>query len=674
MERISNNYQDAPSKPYIRTFAIVLAIFGVLIFLARAKASLNMFEFGDETEKLVAAQMIKAGMRLYHDIFAHHGPVAYIISHAYVNLVDPTNFSHIRWFMVGLALLASLSIYTSPIFKNTTSRLIATGAFLVLLSSIWAVQGIHMMLYHQIGGFLFIIPITQVFLPLLYGHKPTAFGFASAGFSCAIICFTAYAFGPSVILISISSIILIITNRHYTEIFKQIIPVFWGALFATSIVAIWIALNADFEGYFIYHFYFNQAVYSKFIEFNLGAIKNLFFIDFSRPAIVHTFILFGLIASLFFLAKTEKPQIFKKNNKPTAFSVVLFFLSLIMLNPRGSTGFHDAGLDVAGLAVFSVLGSYYIDEINGKLPTKKIALIILGILCTILLFELASRKAISSPYGVRKSDFKSYSNTRNATADYGLITELVENDKDLLALIFRPSIYIDTGKSPTSGHYYYLPWQAAYNKNPVDGYKIDICKDLELHRPSVIWFDNWKVWERYSIQDYEPCVMEIINSSYRAITKGSYFYIKSDRLMQDHAALNVDEGKISATRPLDESAPIALKIFSPKNDDNGALKRIGIKFETHTRDNPGDAQLELSASDGKVFRQNFPLSELKNNHYKYFDVPNDIGANFASGKILSGSGSGISTLEIQSTDGNSLTCINYIYSDNKIAVTPGCPQ
>lgn len=345
-----------------------------------------------------------------------------------------------------------------------------------------------------------------------------------------------------------------------------------------------------------------------------------------------------------------------------------------MLNPRGSTGFHDAGLDVAGLAVFSVLGSYYIDEINGKLSTKKIALIILGILCTILLFELASRKAISSPYGVRKSDFKSYSNTRNATADYGLITELVENDKDLLALIFRPSIYIDTGKSPTSGHYYYLPWQAAYNKNPVDGYKIDICKDLELHRPSVIWFDNWKVWERYSIQDYEPCVMEIINSSYRAITKGSYFYIKSDRLMQDHAALNVDEGKISATRPLDESTPIALKIFSPKNDDNGTLKRIGIKFETHTRDNPGDAQLELSASDGKVFRQNFPLSELKNNHYKYFDVPNDIGANFASGKILSGSGSGISTLEIQSTDGNSLTCINYIYSDNKIAVTPGCPQ
>jgi len=671
---MSSHYQETSSKPYIRSFAIALAIFGLLIFLARAKASLNMFELGDETEKLVAAQMIKAGMRLYHDIFAHHGPVAYIISHTYVSLVDPTDFSHIRWFMVGLALLASLSIYTSPIFKNTTSRLIATGAFLVLLSSIWAVQGIHMLLYHQIGGFLFIIPITQVVLPLLYGHKPTALGFTSAGFSCTLICFTAYAFGPSVILISISSIILIITSRHQVKVFKQITPAFWGALFATSIVAIWIALNADFEGYFIYHFYFNQAVYSKFIEFNLGAIRNLFLIDFSRPAIVHTFILFELIASLFFLAKTEKLQTFNKNNIPSLFSVVLFFLSLFMLNPRGSTGFHDAGFDVTGLAVFSALGSYYINTTNREFSTKKFALIIFGIFCTILLFELASREAISSPHEVRKSDFKSYSNTRNTTVDYGLISELVNNDKDLLALIFRPSIYIDTRKSPASGHYYYLPWQAAYNNNTIRGYKIDICKDLESNQPTIIFFDNWKVWDKYSIQDYEPCVMDFINLKYLAVTKGSYFYIQSDRFAQDYSTLNVDGRNISTTLPLEDLNPIELKTLIPESKNTYSLKRIGIKIDTYGQTIPGDAVLEISTIDGNISHQTFSLPELRNHHYRYFDVPDNIDISLASVRILAGSGKGISAMEVESMDGNILTCINYIYSDNRIAVTPGCPQ
>src|SRR5574337_421989 len=114
MNATLNAYKSISSRSFIRITAIIFAIFGVLMFLARAKAGLHLFEFGDEAEKFVAAQMMKNGMILYRDIFAHHGPILYIISHAYVNLVDPADFSHIRWFMVGLALLSSFSIYTSP--------------------------------------------------------------------------------------------------------------------------------------------------------------------------------------------------------------------------------------------------------------------------------------------------------------------------------------------------------------------------------------------------------------------------------------------------------------------------------------------------------------------------------------------------------------------------------
>lgn len=674
MNATLNAYKSISSRSFIRITAIIFAIFGVLMFLARAKAGLHLFEFGDEAEKFVAAQMMKNGMILYRDIFAHHGPILYIISHAYVNLVDPADFSHIRWFMVGLALLSSFSIYTSPIFKNTTNRLIATGLFLVLLSSIWVLQGIHMILYHQIGGFLFIIPVTQLFLPLLFGYRPRAAGLACTGFSSVAICFTAYAFGPSVLLIVLASFILMKIEPGYAKALKQTHPFFWGVFFATSIIIIWLLLNADLEGFFVYHFYFNQAVYSKFIEFNLNGLKNLFLINFAPQAIVHTFVLFLLIASAFLALTIKKTEAIKKNKKSVIFSVVLFFFSLIMLDPRGGTGFHGAGFAVVGLAIFSTLASHCIEKANENFRAKNSLLIILALCSAIFAFEKASNKAVSSPQEVKKSDFEIYSASHGLAEDYGLITELASHDRDLLTLIFNPTIYIKTGKLPASGNYYYLPWQAAYNRNPVDGYKIDICKDLALYRPSVIWFDNWKVWERYSLSDYEPCILEIMNSNYRQISNGSRIFIRSDRLVQDHAILGIDGEKTLTTPPLDESKPITLKILPSEKNSNSHLKRIGIKFKTHAHHNFGKAELMLSTRNGKIHRQGFSLSDLKDDQYRYFDVPSDENDGYASGEIRSISGIGISAWEIQSTDENILTCINYIYSNNKIAVTPGCPQ
>jgi hypothetical protein len=79
---------------------------------------------------------------------------------------------------------------------------------------------------------------------------------------------------------------------------------------------------------------------------------------------------------------------------------------------------------------------------------------------------------------------------------------------------------------PASGHYYYLPWQAAYNKNPVKGYMIDLCKDLDEKKPGVIWFDDKKIWNSYSIEDYEPCVKNFIINNYKEIKK--FWYIRND--------------------------------------------------------------------------------------------------------------------------------------------------
>lgn len=655
-----------------RTVPIVFAVLCVLVFLLRARAGLHLFEFGDETEKFVAARMMQDGLRLYRDIFAHHGPILYIIAHAYISLMAPADLLDTRWFMVGLALFSSAFIYFSPIFRNTVGRLAATGLFLAVLSSVWVLQGMHMLLYHQVGGLLFIIPATQLFLPLFFGRKPTIPGLAWSGFSMVVVCFSAYAFGPSIVLVTLASFILLKRESGTAAALKHLLPLVWGALLAVLLIASWFLLYADLEGFFIYHFYFNQEIYSRFINFNLGKWLNQFQVSLVPAARVHACVLFLLVMSISIALVAGKPGRAQSGGKSAIFPGVLFLLSLMLLNPRGALGFHDAGFEVAGLAVSSILIGYCVGEANARFFSRNNLLLILVVFLFIGVVEDTSRKATSAPWGVMKPDFKAFSDARALLEDYGLVSELAADKGDTLSLIFNPALYIKTGKLPASGNYYYLPWQAAYNKNPVHGYKIDICADLALRRPSVIWFDNWKVWERYSVSDYEPCILQIMDSSYSRISDDSHLFIRSDRLLRSGAAPYGAE--VFAAPALAEQSPIVLGSLSSHDVGGRRLSRIGIKFKTDPGHRSGKAELVLLAGDGRTYRQEFSLSDLQGDHYQYFDVPVDAGRGQVSGEIRSVSGGGISVWKIRSADGDVSACINYIYSDRTLALSPGCPQ
>lgn len=655
--------------------AALFAAIGLAVFLLRARAGLYLFEFGDESEKFVAAQMMLHGMTLYRDIFAHHGPVSYIIAHLYAALVSPTDFSYIRWVMVLMALMSAASIYLSPSLRSTPARLWTVGIFLSLLSSIWVLQGIHMVLYHQIGGFLLVVPVTQLFVPLLLGDTPSKAGVVLSGLTIVISCFTAYSFGPTSVLLVLACLILVLVRTGMAGLRRFVLYFAAGLALGLLLLLSWMSIFSDLKGYLVYHFYFNQAVYSQFIDFSLADVKNVFKLSFTPATTTHSFVLIGFLGWLFVLASRFFPAADNNLRFWGSLAILIFVLAIALVNPRGGIGIHEAGFVILNMALFALSAALCLQSPRFGTPRASAAQIVIGAMATIvavLIFEQVSRHGISSPHQTPKKELQQHV-VRMRPADapvFEFIRSVSKPEGDMLALIFNPGVYIRSDRRPASGHYYYLPWQAAYNKNPVDDYKIDICKDITEHRPSVIFFDDWKVLQTYPIDEYEPCVPAIIKNKYTAVGNGSQLFLRSDLLTAETKPYPVEGVQLLASPQLTAGLPLDLFMTEQPVSQLKGLKRIGIRFGTYARPNAGQAELRLVRADGTEHRQIIALSELADNAYSHFDLD---GSRYVSGRIVGVSGGGISTWESHAANGEVLTCLAYEYADGQRGFTPGCP-
>jgi hypothetical protein len=513
---------------------------GIVIFTLRVKTGLDLFKFGDEIEKFVAAQMINQGLHLYRDIFSHHGPVPYIIAHLYTLIVSQSDFSYIRVFQALLAITSVLALAYSPIFKSFSARAWAVGLYLMLLSSVWVLQSIHMILYHPIGGFLLTIPCAQLFAPLFFSVTPNKYGLFASGAAVALACFTAYAFGPSCLLLISASLMLIFVAFDKTKWWALIKPVLFGIFLTTLAVIAWLLIFADPIGFFVYHFYFNQQVYSTFINFSFAGILNIFSFSLSSHKIIHAITLSFFIfwVCVFFVSvikqSSAKLLVTKYVALALALAVVLF------TNPRGATTFHNSAFVIVNLALFALAVGWLLEWMQKNFYGTATSILVFFVAVTFT--EYLSNYAISSPHGVIKRDLISHTVQVKPEQSpvYDLIRALTKEEGDLLSLIFNPILYIKADRLPASGHYYYLPWQAKYNKNPVGDYKIDLCNDIKSREPTVIWFDNWKVWDRFSIEEYEPCVSALIRNNYSPSDQfdGGLLMIRNDLLPIDPATRN----------------------------------------------------------------------------------------------------------------------------------------
>lgn len=130
-----------------------------------------------------------------------------------------------------------------------------------------------------------------------------------------------------------------------------------------------------------------------------------------------------------------------------------------------------------------------------------------------------------------------------------------------------------------------------------------------------------------------------------------------------------DEYKKIPTAALEKNKNIPINFF--KFATYKPLSRIEIMFGTNVRTNPGNAQLILKNSNGRVEKIVFSLENLQDNHYRFFDIPDGV---YASGEIASLTGQGVSVWESHNQDGKVLSCLKFKFTDGGSALTPGCPR
>lgn len=120
---------------------------------------------------------------------------------------------------------------------------------------------------------------------------------------------------------------------------------------------------------------------------------------------------------------------------------------------------------------------------------------------------------------------------------------------------------------------------------------------------------------------------------------------------------------------LSESEPVVLHLPPLEAEGFDKVTEVGILFGTYMQKNPGSAELVLRTADGSEIHQVFSLPELRDNTYRYFEVPPDY---YVSGEIRALSGGGVSVFESNGSDGSVITCTKLLTRRNEILTIDGC--
>ncbi len=520
---------------------ITAAALALAAFVGLAWHSLAYWHWGDEDEKIVAAWMIAEGWRLYGDLFAHHGPLNYALAHGVYTLTGSVALAPYRAAQWGILLLTAVALGASPLLRGWQQRVLTGSLFCLLVALLAPLWYGHTLLYHAQGGAAVSVALSLLLLPLMLGVIPSriAAAFGGAGLSAAV--FAAYPFGVAAGLLTLSTLMLVRAGgRHWRDVLGTLVAAAAGFAAFTLLMLLWLVLYGDLVGYGVYHLWFNQVVYADFIIYSpVDALKQLKKL-FRSPLgwVLQAALLFTLLLGLEVRSLRRKDPPAGSGLRRGLWLVggcTTFLLGLLFLNPRGDVVFKNAALWIVGLGLLSLLIVW-----RPMGPSSRRAV---GVLRWLAIFV-----AVAAPLylaGIKGwADVDQTYVTRTAAVQMRealdrqvrLAQALTSPDEPILATVFMPRWYLLTERLPSSGAYYYLPWQAAYNRDPVLGYRIDPCVDLAMAPPKLIAWDRWTVWERYDVADYAPCLVELMQRDYVAVS-GTPFLLRQPVSDADRAVV-----------------------------------------------------------------------------------------------------------------------------------------
>lgn len=597
---------------------------------------LNYREFGDESETIVAAGMMAAGLRLYSEIFNHHGPLIFLPGVIVEHLGDFGVIGH-RVFVAILQILAVLLIYKSPVFEFLTQRVLAAViSATIILSFMPDIFG-HMYKYQTVAGIFLMIILSQYTIPSILCPKKLRGWQIVLGVSLlSSLPFLAVSYLPISILLLISSC--------RPEFIKAAAA---GLALGLTTNLLFLSVYGSFFGYFAFHIYLNLEILPLYNNSPVGAGLIIRALHTATSDLAH-FLTLALLLLAAILTAQREPQF--------PWRTFLLIAGLLSLLIRGS-GFHGMPFLYSAIP-FLLLSLTFIDERNLGVRFVSLGFIALCLLKVSLLLP-GDRERITSSQIQLETDFSR------------LTSSFTKPEDRIIAYSFQNFQYIAANRLPASGHFFYLPWQEKYNEDPRLGIMIDACDDIMRATPKVMLIDQWTVWGNFPWDAYGGCVQDYADANYYQIPETPY-YIRRDLLSNFYDYLHEMGQQLTPSLALTPGGSINLSFHESLLRTAGSRRivAIDIMFGTYARANAGGAILELETETNERIGVEFQLSELLDNRYARFEIPE---GTYVAGKIHWSTGGGVSVWEIGNETEAGHSCIKLLFSDGSWGITPGCP-
>jgi hypothetical protein len=502
---------------------LLVGLAASLWFLFRAHGSLTLPFFGDAAEKAVAAWMIAEGGRLYLDIYANHGPFNYLLAHAVYMVTDAKEMAPYRLLQWTLAALTAVALGASPILRGWRQRLLAAALLAAVLATGYPAWKGHELLYSAQAGLLFCVALSLLLLPLLARSGTPSWSITLGAMTLPAIIASGYPFLVPMLLLGAGVAVLLLAGGELHEkVARNHKPFVWGFATSTSAILIWMWLFADFPGYVAYHLYLNQVVYAAIIDFHpLDAFRQITRIADYRYAWAIVALAAGAIWMARLVGTRLAPASRRRSRVPLVAGALLIFAGLLYLNARDELGFKNAALQIvaAQLAII-MLVRWTLGTGPDKLrPARQLATFS-AVLVTGLAIAVTALTPwvypISEEFISRRQETARQERVAGAALKRR-IDAVAAGGEPIQVLVFLPRWYLLTQRLPASGHYYYLPGQGEYDRNPILGRHIDLCRDLEETKPTVVLFEDYLFPDGSTFRDYASCTYRLIATGFEPV-------------------------------------------------------------------------------------------------------------------------------------------------------------
>jgi hypothetical protein len=507
---------------------LLLAVLAAYFFAVRVRHGIWFVGFVDESEHLLGGKMLNAGAVLYRTFVTQHGPVTFMLTQAYGAIFGWRHANGARLISAALALDAAACVATTPALPDRVARLWAAALFLGLTASVWLLQGLYLVNYHAIAGFLLVAALALCVVPAWRGAAVDRGRAFAAGACAMLVIATAYSFGPAIVLLGASTIWALGMGPSRASRLAVIAGAAAGAL---GVLA-WLLIFGDVTGYLAFHFAENQFFFIHFMEFTFDSFLRTSVPSLQPRALVQAIALICWLVSFCLLLAMNMVGSSRQLIGP----ILLGCAGVLTQSARGGIFFQNGSFLIGSIGVLSMALPAAIMRCLRVCSPIGLAVGSLLVGLCIVGAELAGRHAVTSPVRITRAQMADvpHSNLgRSPDAESARIRALVRPDERMLVVPYAPGVYMAADRSPMDRYFYYLPWDAAYAKAPWFGQTHDLCVDLPKAPPRLIYFDDWKVWGHYYMHDYMPCFVTILNAQYRRQADFPNLYLRIDHVLGD---------------------------------------------------------------------------------------------------------------------------------------------